>query len=154
MARPGHDINKLFILPGLAEYRVHHFDLIPFYCRSKAIYKIGVLSNLIERKFNVKLPSATRARKLGATCAARHLGARENSLISSQMSHNPQVHAQFYAAVRGRSEAAEAALAFEAGPMYQVIISHHFHTIIIYSLIASPTPSPPTHICPAHLHST
>ena len=80
---------------------------------SKQITKISLLTNGIKKKFAVKVPTATDARTMGATCAARNLGTRENNLLSAQMSHNMEVHAQYYAAVRGRREAAEAAIVLE-----------------------------------------
>ena len=82
-------------------------------CSSKEIGKISLISRPIERKFKLALPTATTARKTAATCAARHLGTRENSLISAQMSHNISIHNAYYAAVRGRREAAEAAMVLE-----------------------------------------
>ena len=74
---------------------------------------MGVLLGLVEKGFNIKLPSSTKARKIGATCTARHLGARENALLSTQMSHNQQVHSEYYAAVRGCTQAAEASNTLE-----------------------------------------
>ena len=50
---------------------------------------MGVLLAILEKAFKIKLPSSTKARKIGA---ARHLGARENALLSTQMSHNQQIH--------------------------------------------------------------
>lgn len=73
-----------------------------------------MLTRPIKKQFQIELPTATDARKTGATIAARHLGTRENSLVSAQMSHNMAVYNQYYAAVRGRKQAAEAANLMES----------------------------------------
>ncbi len=86
---PGHDINLLFILPG-----------------SQKIYKFSNLENFLQKRFTISIPNSTTARKIGATCAARSLDYQTNTLVTKQMSHNPEVSRVFYEAVRGPADAA------------------------------------------------
>lgn len=74
---------------------------------------MSLLSGAITKKFGIVMPTSTAVQKTAATCAARSLGTRENTILSNQMSYNPHVHSQYYAAVRGRAEAAEAAIVLE-----------------------------------------
>jgi hypothetical protein len=91
LAQPGNDIDELFILPGSTKVR-----------------KFSNLETLLKRTLKIDIPSATMARKIGATCAARCLDYQTNQLITKQMSHQPHVSAMYYEAVRGIDDSAKA----------------------------------------------
>lgn len=91
LAMPGHDINRLFIMPG-----------------SRQVSKISILEDLLGAALGVRVPCSSDARKIGATFAAQQLGYTENRLVCTQMSHGPAVSQKYYEAVRGTSHAAAA----------------------------------------------
>ena len=93
----GHDIPNLFILPG-----------------SKKIDNFSNLHSFLKKHLAIDIPSATKARKIGATCAARSLDYQTNSLVTKQMSHDPDVSRRYYEALQGPSDAAFAFQQMEA----------------------------------------
>lgn len=97
LVEQGHDIPNLFILPG-----------------SQKICKFSNLETFLKRHLMVDIPSSTKARKIGATCAARALDYQTNTLVTKQMSHNPDVSRRYYEAVHGSSDAAFAFQQMEA----------------------------------------
>ena len=91
LAEPGKDIDSLFILPG----SVH-------------VHKFSNMEAILKRHLRIEIPSATLARKIGATCAARSLDYQANQLVTKQMSHQPEVSARYYEAVHGLEDSAKA----------------------------------------------
>ena len=91
LAEPGHDTKYLFILPG-----------------SQKIKKFSNIENFLKRHLDVDIPTSTKARKIGATCAARSLDHQTNILVTKQMSHQPDVSSKYYEAVHGSRDAAHA----------------------------------------------
>ena len=69
------------------------------------------MSNLLkglETKFQVKVPTATLVRKVGATDTARKVGGEAGVLIRQQLSHSSETDLRFYQALRGDHDAATA----------------------------------------------
>lgn len=88
LVKAGADIPNLFILPG-----------------SRPIEKIANLSRFLQGKLKIKIPTCTRARKIGTTSAARTLDEKDNLLISAQMSHSPAVARKYYTAITAPRDA-------------------------------------------------
>ncbi len=80
---------------------------------SRAIHKIGNIETYLQDKLKIIIPSSTKARKIGATVAAKNLGYAENEWICDQMSHTMAVHSKNYKATKGLEEAAKAFQAME-----------------------------------------
>ena len=91
LAQPGRDIDLLFILPGSAK-----------------VLKFSNMVAVLKRTLKIEIPSATLARKIGATCAAKSLDYQTNQLVTRQMSHQPEVSARYYEAVHGIEDSAKA----------------------------------------------
>ncbi len=91
LVEPGEDIDNLFILPG-----------------SQKITKITNLESFVSKTLGILIPTSTKARKIGSTLAARNLDYQKHSLITKQMSHQPEVSRKFYEAVHGPQDAAAA----------------------------------------------
>ena len=89
--KPGADINKFFILPF-----------------SKEIVKSQPLEKFMENVLKLQIPSSTLVRKIVTTVAATKLSDRENTLINDQLSHQRAVANKYYAATKGKANAAEA----------------------------------------------
>ena len=96
LAEPGSDIENLFILPG-----------------SQKVNKFGNLEAFISRNLKMSVPTSTKARKIGATCSARALDYQTHSLVTKQMSHQPDVSRKYYEAVHGSKDTAMAFQAME-----------------------------------------
>ena len=96
LAEAGSDIENLFILPG-----------------SQKVNKFGNMEAFISRTLNMTVPTSTKARKIGATCSARSLDYQTHSLVTKQMSHQPEVSRKYYEAVHGSKDTAFAFQAME-----------------------------------------
>ena len=97
LTEPGNDVDRLFILPG-----------------SKPVGKFGNLKDYISKRINTDIPTATEARKIGTTCAARVLDYQTNILVTKQMSHQPEVSRKYYEAIHGSKDTAFAFHKLEA----------------------------------------
>ena len=95
---PGNPCDYLFILPG-----------------SQKVNKMSNLEKFLQKRLQVEaIPTSTRARKIGATCAARALDYQTNTLVTKQMSHQPEVSRRYYEAIHGPRDAAFAFQQMEA----------------------------------------
>ena len=74
----------------------------------KHITKVGNLITYMSKQLGTKLPSATSARKGGATAAAASCSEADVRLVTRQLAHDPRVHNQFYEAIRGKKDAKKA----------------------------------------------
>ena len=73
--------------------------------------KIGKLNNLLKSlgdKYGIKLPSATRVRKIGATSTVKNVSGPSTSLVQRQLSHSSETDNRFYQAITGKDDAAKA----------------------------------------------
>ena len=72
------------------------------------INKMANFIRYMSKEMSMKLPSATAARKGGATAAAQSCSEEKVRLVTRQLSHDPRVHNKYYAAIRGTKDAAQA----------------------------------------------
>ncbi len=65
----------------------------------------------LEAEYNIKIPTATMVRKMGATISAQKItSARDRALIATQMSHTPE---RYYAATKEAQHAAKGFILME-----------------------------------------